>query len=88
MGRTRREPDRLFPAEQVADALRERADDLQAGQELMMDMHARALAAAKTIEPLVHGAYRVSAKRSNSFSRRPARELQLGCIPLRRVPMR
>jgi hypothetical protein len=29
-----------------ADAQRERADDLQAGQELMMDMHARALAAA------------------------------------------
>jgi hypothetical protein len=30
-----------------ADALRERVDDLQAGQELMMDMHARALAAAQ-----------------------------------------
>jgi hypothetical protein len=34
-------------AEQAADALRERADDLQAGQELMMDMHARALAAVQ-----------------------------------------
>ena len=34
-------------AEQAADALRERADELQAGQELMMDMHARALAAVQ-----------------------------------------
>ena len=25
---------------------------------------------------------------ANSFKRRPARELQCGCIPLRRVPMR
>jgi hypothetical protein len=31
----------------TADALRERADELQAGQELMMDMHARSLAAAQ-----------------------------------------
>jgi hypothetical protein len=30
-----------------ADALRDRADELQAGQELMMDMHAHALAAAQ-----------------------------------------
>jgi hypothetical protein len=34
-------------AEARADALRDRADELQAGQELMMDMHARALAAAQ-----------------------------------------
>jgi hypothetical protein len=31
-----------------ADALRERVDDLQAGQQLMMDMHARALAAVQS----------------------------------------
>ena len=30
-----------------ADALRERVDELQAGQQLMMDTHARALAAAQ-----------------------------------------
>ncbi|HEY2595808.1 MAG TPA: hypothetical protein VGK33_18105, partial [Chloroflexota bacterium] len=31
----------------AADTLREQVDDLQAGQELMMDMHARALAEAQ-----------------------------------------
>jgi hypothetical protein len=31
-------------------------------------------------------AYRIRANSSNRFNRRPARELQLGCIPLRRVP--
>jgi chromosome segregation ATPase len=34
-------------AEQAADALREQVDALRAGQDLMMDMHAQALAAAQ-----------------------------------------
>ena len=34
-------------AGKVADALRQRVDELHAGQELMMDTHARALAEAQ-----------------------------------------
>ncbi len=37
----------------------------------------------KILSPLDHKAYRLWVKRSNSFSRRPARELQFGFIPLR-----
>lgn len=58
------------------------------GPDLIYHDHCIPLYTNVTDVALVHTAYRVSAKRSSCFNRRPARELQLGCIPLRRVPVR